>query len=313
MTTVSGTTPTTATTATTSSGSATAAANAQTVMKALLTSDAFLESVQNTMNESSTKTSSTTTPTAQQVLSTLMSLINPDGSKTISKTDVTMAITALGGTAANAATIWQQLSPYGLNNISASSVQGSTFMTSSVNSNMAALKSTYSTFTSSATGIAGKTMTLLLTSNDVIGALASESSTYVPPTSNQMISDVWALFDVNGTSAITESDVKTAVVAEGGTVGEAEDLWQQLSPSGGSSVNAAQMVKNSFVTSSITANTQDVQSTVAKYQLANAGTSNSVLDKFSSAGSDVLNGAASGYSDSPVGGGGYSNDLNLFA
>jgi len=242
-----------------------------------------------------------------------MSLINPDGSKTITKSDVQSAVTELGGATTDANALWSQLSPFGLNNINANSVQSSNFIVAAVNSNMAALKQSFATYNSSAVGIAGNTMSMLITSNDVVGALSAESSTYVPPTGSQMASDVWALFDVNGTKAISESDVKTAVVAEGGTVSEAEDLWKQLSPSGAGNVSATQFVEGSFVTSALTANAKAVQSAVSKYQLANTGTSSSVLDQFSSAGADALAGAAAGYNDSPVGGGGYTNDLNLFA
>jgi len=246
-------------------------------------------------------------------MSTLMSLINPDGSQTISKSGVQAAVTELGGSTAQGSALWSQLSPYGLNKISASSVQSSNFMVSAVSSNMATVKQSFATYNSSVAGIAGSTISMLLTSNDVIGGLSAESSTYVPPTADQMASEVWALFDVNGTKAISESDVKTAVVAEGGTVSEAEDLWKQLSPTGAGAVSASQFVEGSFVTSSLTANAVAVQTSVGKYQLANTGTSSSVLDEFSSAGADALAGAASGYNDSPVGGGGYTNDLNLFA
>jgi hypothetical protein len=306
MTTVSGTSS--ASTSASTGSSAATLATAQSIVKSMITSQGFFATLQNTLADSSSKT-----PTAQQVLSTLMSLINPSGAKTISKSGVQAAVTELGGSTAQANALWSQLSPYGLNKISASSVEGSNFIVSAVSSNMTTVEKSYATYNSSVAGIAGKTMSMLLTSNDVIGGLSAESSTYVPPTADQMASEVWALFDVNGTKSISESDVKTAVVAEGGTVAEAEDLWKQLSPSGAGAVGASQFVEGSFVTSSLTANAVAVQTAVGKYQLANTGTSGSVLDQFSSNGADVLDGAASGYNDSPVGGGGYSNDLNLFA
>jgi len=292
-----------------SSGSSVSSASqlpaAQSAITTLLTSSGMLENLD-------TAGPSGKAPTSQQVLSALQALINPNNSNTVTKADVTQAVTSLGGSASDATAIWSQLSPYGLNNISKTSVESNQFLASGVNSNISAIQTSLSKYASSPAGIAGNTMTQLLTSNDVVSALSSESSTYVPPTTNQMVSTLFALFDVNGSKTISESGVKTAVLQEGGTANDAKDLWSQLSPTGAPSISAAQLVNSAFVNSALTANTQVVQSDVAKYQLANTGTSNSVLDMFSSSGADVLGGAASGYNDSPVGNGGASTDLDLF-
>lgn len=252
-------------------------------------------------------------PTAQKVLSTLWSIFSND-SKTLTKSAVQKAVTTtLGGTLSDANAIWKEISPYGLNNINQTSFDRNSFITSTINANMSFIQKAYSTYTSSAAGIAENSMSKLLTSNDVIQALASGSSTYAPPTTNQMLSTLWALFDVSGAKTISQSDVKNAVLAEGGTISGANAIWAQLAPKGASSINVSQFITSPFLTAVMTANNQTVQSDVSKVQLINTGMSNSILDKFSSGGADILNGAATGYNNSPIGGpGGYTNYLNLF-
>ena len=121
------------------------------------------------------------------------------------------------------------------------------------------------------------------------------------------------MFNTSGAKTITQADVKTAVLAENGKASDAEAIWKQLSPKGAPSMSISQFVSSPFITSVMTANKQTVQSVVSQAQLLNPGTSTSMLDKFSSSGSGVLSGAASGYNDSPIGSGqSYFNYLNLF-
>jgi hypothetical protein len=287
-----------------SSGSASQLNAAQGALGALLTSNGMLANLDSTVTSGK--------PTYQQVLSTLWTMFDPSGGSTITKASVQQAVAAVGGPTSTANAIWSQLSPFGVNSVSKTSFNTNSFLTSTVNANMSMIQKSFSTYTNSSAGMAENTMTTLITSNDVIQALSSQSSTYVPPSTNQMLSTLWALFDATGAKTISEASVKQGVLAEGGTASGAQAIWSQLAPGGGASINAAQFISSRFLTTAMTANTQKVQSVVSKVLLSNTGTSNSVLDKFSSGGADILNGAASGFGDSAVGSGRYTNNLNLF-
>jgi hypothetical protein len=289
--------------------SANAASQLQAALNAmggLLTSNGMLDSLSKTVAPPAK-------PSARQILSTLWTLFNPNNNNTLTKSDVQQAITTLGGSAAAASAIWAEISPFGINQVSKTSFDSNRFLAASINADLPAVQKAFASFSNSPVGQADKAMTLLLTSNDVVSALSTQSSTYVPPTANQMFSTLWALFDVNGIKTVSQSDVQKAVIAEGGTVSDANALWKQLAPTGAGSIGATQFISSKFVQGAIVANTAAVDATVSRVQLNSAGTSNSVLDMFSSGSANILTGAATGFNNSPVGGpGGYTNLLNLF-
>ena len=293
-----------------SSSSSTAASSltaAKTAISALLTSNGVLANLDSA--------GASKHPTRQQITSTLWTLLNTDGGDTLTKADVQKAVqTLLGGTGTSKAdAIWSQISPYGLNKVTKTSFDKNSFLASSITSNMTGIQSAFATYTSSAAGIAEKSMTGVLTSNDVLQSLASQSSVHVPPTTNQVLSTLWALFDTSGAKTISQFDVQQAVLAEGGTDIGAKAIWSQLSPHGAPHINISQFVSSSFLTSVMTANSHTVQTDVAQIQLLSTGTSKSMLDQFSTSGGSVLNGAASGYNNSPIGSGrAYADYTNLF-
>lgn len=263
---------------------------AKSALGALLTSNAMLGSLD-------TSGSSTKTPTATQVLSVLLSLINPDNARTVTKSDVQQAVTSLGGSASTASAIWSQIAPPGSNNISAAGLKNNTFLISTINADMPKIQTSFSAYASSSLGIAGNTMTQLLTSNDVTQALSTQSSTYLPPTTDQVFSTLWALFDVNGANTINEKDVQQAVLAEGGKPSQANALWAQLDPSGNGSISATAFITNKYLSQALPANLPAVQASVKTIQQqAGPGTSTDLLGSFLSEG-------GSGSLISDVGGG----------
>ena len=285
--------------------SATSIAAAQASLKKLL----VLNGVQASLGADG----STAKPTATKVLSTLWTLFDANSDNKITKSDIQTAVENLGGAKSDATALWSQISPYGLNNITKASFDKNSFLKSTVSANIATVQKAFTSYTSSPAGVAEKAMSNILLSNDVLQALASQSSTYVPPTTNQVLSTLWAMFNTTGAKTITQDDVKTAVIAENGKPGDALAIWKQLSPKGAPSLSISQFISSPFLTSVMTANKQTVQSVVSQVQLANAGTSASMLDKFSSSGASMLSGAASGYNDSPIGSGQSNfNYLNLF-
>jgi hypothetical protein len=150
---------------------------------------------------------------------------------------------------------------------------------------------------SPAVAAANKTLKMLLLSNDVTQAISSQSSSYVPPTAKQMLSTLWALFDVNGANTINLKDVQQAVAAEGGKPSDANALWAQFSINKSGTVNAAQFIDNAYLVQGIASNLPAVQAAVKTIQQqAGPGTSNDLLGTFFGAG-------GSGSIISDVGGG----------
>ncbi|MBU6475845.1 MAG: hypothetical protein KGL10_03330 [Alphaproteobacteria bacterium] len=181
-----------------------------------------------------------------------------------------------------------------------------------VSSTSSATTTATGTTTPSPTATADKAVKLLMAGNDVVQSLSTQSTRWTPPTSAQVFSTLWALFNVNSTKIITQSDVQSGVNAEGGTIAEANALWKQLDPNNNGAVSATQFVNSPYLAAQVQANLSAVQTTVAKVQLDNPGTSNTVLDAFSSGGADILSGAAHGYNGNAVGTGNNFNYFNLF-
>lgn len=240
---------------------------AKSALGALLTSN-------NMLGNLGTSGSSTKTPTATQVLSELLSLINPDNARTVTKSDVQKAVTSLGGSASAASAIWSQLAPSGSNNISAAGLKNNTFLISTIHADMPKIQTSFSAYAGSSVGIAGNTLTQLLTSSDVTQALSTQASIYQPTTTNRVYSTLWALFDVKGTHTINQKDVQQAVLAEGGKPGQANALWAQLDPSGKGSISAVAFITNKYLAQALPANLPAVQASVKTIQ-QNVGPSTS--------------------------------------
>ena len=117
-----------------------------------------------------------------------------------------------------------------------------------------------------AVAAANKTLNLLLKSSDVTQALSTQSSHYLPATSGQVLSTLWALFNTSGSHTINKATVQQGVLAEGGTPGAANALWAQLDPNGNSSISAEAFVTNKYLTQAVTANLKTVQTAVATIQ-----------------------------------------------
>ncbi len=154
---------------------------------------------------------------------------------------------------------------------------------------------------------ANKALTMILTSTDVVQALSTQSSTYVPPSTNQVLSTLWAVFDIKG-NTVTKDDVQKAVIAEGGQPSDATALWAHLDPNNTPSINAKDFVNNTFVLQGVQSNLSAINASVLKVQQISTGSSNSVLDQFAGTGSDILYSASTGQNN-------FSNSfnyLNLF-
>jgi hypothetical protein len=149
------------------------------------------------------------------------------------------------------------------------------------------------TANASPTPVADKDVNLLLQSNDVLQSLASRSSSYLPPTSAQVLSTLWALLNPNSSTSITESDVEKAIVSEGGKTSEADALWAQIDPNGASAIHAQDFAFNQYLTQAVSANLASLQTSVAQIQQQQGPVdSGSILGAFSALGgsSDVGSG-----------------------
>jgi hypothetical protein len=135
---------------------------------------------------------------------------------------------------------------------------------------------------------ANKALKMLLTSTDVVQALASQSSVYVPPTSKQIMSVLWAMFDVKSISYITKDDVAKAVTAEGGKPSDATALWSQMDPKNKGFINAGDFITNSYLLDQVPPITPKLLESVKNVQQIFTGKSGSILDAFSNPNADVL-------------------------
>lgn len=159
---------------------------------------------------------------------------------------------------------------------------------------------------------ANKMLKTMLTSTDMIQALATQSSIYVPPNSKQILSTLWAMFDPNNTSTITKDSVQQAVIAEGGLPSDANALWSQMDPTHKGFLNAGDFITNNYLLQHIPPNTPAMLTSVKNVQQMNTGKSNTILDAFSNPNADVLSMSFNG--SSPVGGPGSDyQKINIFA
>ena len=149
---------------------------------------------------------------------------------------------------------------------------------------------------------ANKTLAMLIQSKDMTQALSSQSSKYLPATTKQVLSTLWAMFDTKSGKAttISKQDVQAAVLAEGGKPSDASALWAQMDPTGKPTMNAADFAFNKYLTQQIPAQLTTLQTAIAKIQQQQGPASGStVLDGFITVGgsgsiiSNIGNGSAS--------------------
>ena len=153
---------------------------------------------------------------------------------------------------------------------------------------------------------ANKTLSMLIQSKDMTQALSTQSSSYLPPTTKQILSTLWAMFDTKGGKAtsISKQDVQAAVLAEGGKPSDANALWAQMDTSGKATLNAGDFAFNKYLTQAIPTQLAAVQAAVKTIQQQQGPASGStVLDGFITVG-------GSGSIISYVGNG--SSSVNIF-
>ncbi len=138
---------------------------------------------------------------------------------------------------------------------------------------------------SPAVAAANKTLNMLMTSSDVVQALAAQSSRYLPATNNQAMAILWALFNTSGSHNISEADVQQGVQAEGGKPSDASALWKQINPTGQSTISAEDFITNKYLPQAVASAMPAARTAVATYQQQQGPAQGStVLDSFVSLG-----------------------------
>ncbi len=284
---------------------ASATTTANKAMKALLTGSDIT-------NLLAMKVAPGEAPSEKLVTSSLWTFLNGDASGTISKSDVLAALKTVGGAPSDANAVWSLINPGNTNTVSQTQFDNSSYLKGAIQTNLVFIQKGVTQYLTNNPLTAEKTIELLMSSTTVQQALASQSTLWTPPTPGQVFSTIWALFNVNSTKVISKSDVEAGVNAVGGTPMDANALWAQLDPGKNGAVSATQFVNNAYLKDSIMTNLPATRATVSQVLLDSTGKSNSVLDAFSTGGTNILSQAATGYNGSAIGAGDNFNYLNLF-
>lgn len=140
------------------------------------------------------------------------------------------------------------------------------------------------------TAAADKILISLLQSSEMLQALASRTSSYLPPGPKLILSLLWGGINVNRSRTISESDVYKFVVSEGGKFSDAHALWVELAPpdatgKSASTIDAADFAFNTYLTHVISTNLASLQTAVTKLrQQQGPASSNGVLGTFNALG-----------------------------
>jgi hypothetical protein len=132
---------------------------------------------------------------------------------------------------------------------------------------------------------ADKALNGLLHDSALLQSLSDQTLKYIPPTTGQVISTLWALTNVNSTDSISKLDLQKAVHNAGGSVGESEALWEYLNPENTQTISAKQFIGASYLNAATTANLNAETDAVElkRIQATTVGSVSNILNIYSGA------------------------------
>lgn len=155
---------------------------------------------------------------------------------------------------------------------------------------------------------ADRALHALLNDPGMLDALASNSSTFLPATFNQVLSYLWGAMDANGDGNVTRRELEHATILAGGSTSDADALWSRLhtsdpfSTSGANLLSAGKFASNAYLGLAIVNNLPAEQAAVNQKNIQNQAqdTSNSNVLLYMFGGSSTDNSSA-------------GNAVNIFA
>lgn len=94
---------------------------------------------------------------------------------------------------------------------------------------------------------ANDAINLLIKTTDYVDSLVAHSSRYLPPTSLQVMSTLWGLLNMEGSTELTKPILEHAVVTQGGSYASANHLWEQLKLDNKSTLSPKEFVNNAYL------------------------------------------------------------------
>lgn len=116
---------------------------------------------------------------------------------------------------------------------------------------------------------AESSLTTIIKNDEVVDALETPLSQYIPVTTGQVTSLLWAFLNPQDNSAITKKDVEFAIDAVGGSKSDADSLWEKLDPEDTGKVTSAQFVTGKFISGFVDAHMTDVQTSIDDLRFKN--------------------------------------------